>query len=187
MVRQPFAPPELYKANGYPDFQMNLDFSTAEFFDDQNERAVPSLSPSSPSIILSPNTSLETFELGQPECAGTPGTLPNLTSNQQPFDRGESFIMLTDDITPARMAPNPSLLLAQEWIQPPTVHSPANFLSGDGSPFVMTCPLPLCPHQSTELISIWRHITWDHLGDTPNRCSKAIAELVEKVVLGQGE
>jgi len=187
MVRQYLALPEVYKeANSYPDPQMNLDFATAEFFDGQNERVAPNLSTSSSSIAPSPSTSFEISKLSHPEYAGTPGTLPDLTSTEQLFDRSESFILLTNDTAPARITLNPSILLAHEWIQPSAAHSPTNFLSGAGSSFVMTCPLPLCSHQSTEVISIWRHITWDHLGDK-NRCSKAIAELVERVVLGAGE
>jgi hypothetical protein len=50
----------------------------------------------------------------------------------------------------------------------------------------MTCPLPLCSRQFSELVSIWRHITWDHLGDA-NKCPKVMTELVEKVVLGAGK
>ena len=94
--------------------------------------------------------------------------------------------MPTDGITPASAIQDPSTFLVQGLVQHSTTHSPAIPSSENSSAFVMTCPLPLCSHQSGELISIWRHITWDHLGDTGD-CSTTIRELVEKVVLGIGE
>ena len=89
-------------------------------------------------------------------------------------------------ITPSQTIQDPSILLAQELNQRSDTRSPVGFPSEGNSLFVMTCPHPLCSHQSSELISIWRHLTWDHLGHT-NKCSGAVAELVEKVVLGRGE
>ena len=178
-------PSKVYRTNGYPAFQMNrADLVSAELFSCRNSEIVANLkSPSSSSIISSSSTSSELLELNHPEYATTPCTLPVLTSIEQSPSWRESFIMPTDSFTPAQVTQGPSTLLSREWIQQSTAHTPANFLSGGSSSFVMTCPLPLCSRQSSELISIWRHITWNHLGDR-NKCSKAMAELVEKVVLG---
>jgi len=167
---------------------MTLDFMGAEFFNGHDSGIAPNLSvPTSPPIgTPSSSISSETLQLSNLEYGGIPLTFPVLASIEQPFDWGESFIMPADDIIPTQAIHDPSTLLAQEWIQRYTTHSPAKFPSEDSSSFVMTCPLPLCSHQSSELISIWRHITWDHLGDT-NKCSKVMTELVEKVVLGAGE
>lgn len=87
---------------------MSLDFANPEFLDGQNEGMTLNLSPSSSSIVPSPNTSPLTSKPNHPEPAGTPGILPDLTPTKQLFDR----IVLTDDITPARTSPNPSMLLA---------------------------------------------------------------------------
>ena len=160
----------------------------AEFFNCQaSAETTPNLGvPSSPPVTPSPSISSETLQLSNLEYGGIPLTFPVLASIEQPFDWGESFIVPTDGITPTQTIHDPSMLLAEDWIQQYTTHSPAIVPSGGSSSFVMTCPLPLCSHQSSELISIWRHITWDHLGDA-NKCSEAMTELVEKVVLGAGE
>ena len=166
---------------------MSLDFIGAEFFKGQDLGFTPNLvAPSSPPTTSSSSIASETFQLSNLEYVGIPLTFPVLASIEQPFDWGENFIMPTDGITPTQPIHDPSAILAQEWIQQYTTNLPANFPSEDSSSFVMTCPLPLCSHQSSELISIWRHITWDHLGDA-NKCSKVMTELVEKVVLGAGE
>jgi len=156
----------------------------AEFFSGQDSEVTPNLSaPSSPPITSSSSISSETLQLSNLEYAGMPLSFPVLAPIEQPFDWGESFVMPTDGITPTQANHDPSTLLGQEWIQQYAAHAPAQFPSERSSSFVMTCPLPLCSHQSSELISIWRHITWDHMGDA-NKCSKAMTELVEKVVLG---
>lgn len=175
------------KLTRYPAFQMSLDFVGAEFFGGQNSGITPDLSsPSSSSAIPSSSAPTETSKLDHPKYTGSPLSFPALAAAEQSFDWGENFIIPTNGIAPAQTIQDPSMLLAREWIQKATTHSMDNFPPGDGSSFVMTCPLPLCSHQSSELISIWRHITWDHLGDT-NKCSRAMTELVEKVVLGAGE
>ena len=166
---------------------MSLDFVGAEFFNSQDLGIPPNLSvPSPPSITSSSSVSSETFKLSNLEYVGIPIAFPVLASIEQPFDWGENFIMPTDGTTPTQAIHDPSTLLDQNWIQQYTTHSLAKFPSENSSSFVMTCPLPLCSYQSSELISIWRHITWDHLGDV-NKCSRAMTELVEKVVLGAGE
>ena len=159
----------------------------AEFFNGEDSAIAPNLNlPSSPPVTPSSSILSETLQLDLPGYAGTPLTFPVLASAGQPFDWGESFSMPTDGITPTEAIQDPSMLLTHEWIQQYTTNSPTKFPSEARSSFVMTCPLPLCSHQSSELISIWRHITWDHLGDT-SKCSQAMTELVEKVVLGAGE
>lgn len=155
----------------------------AEFFNGQGLGLAAHLnSPSSSSNASSSGILPDPFKLDDTKYSGSPLAFTSLTSADQ-FSWGTDLIMPTDGtITPAQTVQDPSLLL-QELIQksnaqPPTVPSP----DSSGS-FVMTCPLPLCSHQSSELITIWRHLTWDHLGHT-NKCSNAMTELVEKVVLG---
>lgn len=150
-----------------------------EFFNSRSPGISPSLnSPSSSPFTPSPGT----FELSLPPYAGTPFTFTGLASAEHPFDWGENFITPPSYIAPAQKIQDPSIFSVRGLVQSPSVTSP----SEDSSSFVMTCPLPMCSHQSNELISIWRHITWDHLGDA-NKYSKATTELVEKVVLGAGE
>lgn len=50
---------------------------------------------------------------------------------------------------------------------------------------IMTCSLPYCTFQSTSLTDIWRHMTWDHIGNKTH-CPPEMSALVEKVVLGSG-
>ena len=50
---------------------------------------------------------------------------------------------------------------------------------------IMTCPLPYCTFQSTSLTDIWRHMTWDHIGNKA-RCPPEMSTMVEKVVIGSG-
>ena len=50
---------------------------------------------------------------------------------------------------------------------------------------IMTCSHPYCPFQSTTLIDIWRHMTWDHIGNKMH-CPPEMSALVEKVVIGSG-
>lgn len=167
---------------------MSFDFVDAEFFNGRNLGVAPNINlPSSLSITPSSNTLSEAFKLNDHKYTGTPLTFPALSSAEHRFTWGENLIMSTNGtIEPAQTIQDPSMLLVHESIQRPGTHSPAVF-PPEGSPsFVMTCPLPLCSHQSSELISIWRHITWDHLGDR-TKCSRAMTELVEKVVLGAGE
>ena len=167
---------------------MSLDFVHAEFFNGRNLGVAPNInSPSSSSITPSSNTLSEAFKLEDHKYTGVSLAFPTLSSAEHRFAWGENLIMSTDGtIEPAQMIQDPSMPLVQELIQRSDTHSPAIFPQ-EGSPsFVMTCPLPLCSHQSSELISIWRHITWDHLGDR-TKCSRAMTELVEKVVLGVGE
>lgn len=141
---------------------MSLDFVGTELFNGQDLGVAPNIiSPSSSSIT------------------------PSSSMLFDAFNWGENFIMPTDNIPPPQAAQDPAALLVRELTQRSATHSPACPPSEKGSSFVMTCPLPLCSHQSNELISIWRHITWDHLGDM-NKCSTAMSELVEKVVLGAG-
>lgn len=52
-------------------------------------------------------------------------------------------------------------------------------------PLIMTCSLPYCVFQSTNLTDIWRHMTWDHIGDKAH-CAPEMSALVEKVVIGSG-
>jgi len=164
---------------------MSLGFADAEFFEDQNLGIAPSLDPPSSSSIAPPSSILsETFKLDDPKYTTTPLAYSTLLSADHPFTWGE--MTPTDGVAPAQTTLDPSMLLIQEFMQKSATHSPTIFPSGDSSSFVMTCPLPLCSHQSSELISIWRHITWDHLGDT-NKYSKSMTELVEKVVLGAEE
>lgn len=167
---------------------MGLGFVDAEFFNNQNLGIVPNLnSPSSSSIASSSRILSENFKLDGSGCAGTPLTFPALASDEQSFSWEENMIMQTDDtVTPPQTIQDPSMLSIQELVQRSNTHSPVVFTPENSSSFVMTCPLPLCSHQSSELISIWRHITWDHMGYI-NKCSNAMTELVEKVVLGGGE
>jgi hypothetical protein len=50
---------------------------------------------------------------------------------------------------------------------------------------IMTCSLPYCTFQSTNLTDIWRHMTWDHIGNK-TYCPPEMSALVEKVVIGSG-
>lgn len=50
---------------------------------------------------------------------------------------------------------------------------------------IMTCSLPYCTFQSTSLTEIWRHMTWDHIGNKTH-CPPEMSALVEKVVIGSG-
>lgn len=52
-------------------------------------------------------------------------------------------------------------------------------------PLIMTCSLPYCAFQSTNLTDIWRHMTWDHIGNK-TQCPPEMSALVEKVVIGSG-
>lgn len=52
-------------------------------------------------------------------------------------------------------------------------------------PLIMTCSLPYCAFQSTNLTDIWRHMTWDHIGNKTH-CPPEMSALVEKVVIGSG-
>lgn len=167
---------------------MNLDFVDVGFFNGPNLGMTPNLSsPSSSSITSSSGILSETFKLGDPKYAGTPLMFPTLASAEQPFSWGDNLIMSADGtITPPRTIQDPSMLLAQKLVQRSNTPSPAVFPPKSSSSFMMTCPLPLCSHQSNELISIWRHITWEHLAHT-NKCSNPMTELVEKVVLGGGD
>lgn len=167
---------------------MSLDFADAEFFNGLNLEVVPNLaSPSSSSIVSSSGVLSETFKLDDPKYARTQLAFSSLGSTDQPFSWGEDLIMPTDGtITPPQTIQDPSMLLVQELIQRSDTNSPVVFPTESSTSFVMTCPLPLCSHQSNELVSIWRHITWEHLGHT-NKCSNAMTELVEKVVFGGGE
>jgi len=49
----------------------------------------------------------------------------------------------------------------------------------------LTCSLPYCAFQSTSLTDIWRHMTWDHIGNKTH-CAPEMSALVEKVVIGSG-
>jgi len=50
---------------------------------------------------------------------------------------------------------------------------------------IMTCSLPYCTFQSTSLTDIWRHMTWDHIGNKTH-CPPEMSALVEKVVISSG-
>ena len=52
-------------------------------------------------------------------------------------------------------------------------------------PLIMTCSLPYCSFQSTNLTDIWRHMTWDHIGNK-TQCPPEMSALVEKVVITSG-
>ena len=49
----------------------------------------------------------------------------------------------------------------------------------------LACSLPYCTFQSTSLTDVWRHMTWDHIGDK-SHCPPEMSALVEKVVIGSG-
>ena len=52
-------------------------------------------------------------------------------------------------------------------------------------PPILTCSLPYCTFQSTSLTNVWRHMTWDHIGNK-SYCPPEMSALVEKVVIGSG-
>jgi len=52
-------------------------------------------------------------------------------------------------------------------------------------PLIMTCSLPYCTFQSTSLTDIWRHMTWDHIGNKEH-CPPEMSAMVERVVIGSG-
>jgi len=52
-------------------------------------------------------------------------------------------------------------------------------------PLTLTCSLPYCAFQSPSLTDIWRHMTWDHIGNKTH-CPPEMSALVEKVVIGSG-
>jgi hypothetical protein len=52
-------------------------------------------------------------------------------------------------------------------------------------PLIMNCPLPYCAFQSTNLTDIWRHMTWDHIGNKTH-CPPDTPAMVEKAVIGSG-
>ena len=166
---------------------MSLGFVDTEFFNDQNLGIAPNLNPLSSSSITSSSGILsEPFKFDDHEHAGAPLAFHGLGSAEQPFS-WENLIMPTDGtLTPPQTIQDPLMFLVQKFMQRSNTHSPVVFPPESNSLFTMTCPLPLCPYQSSELISIWRHITWEHLGRT-NKCSNAMAALVEKVVLGGEE
>ena len=49
----------------------------------------------------------------------------------------------------------------------------------------LTCSLPYCAFQSTSLTDIWRHMTWDHIGNKAH-CPPEMSALVERVVIDSG-
>ena len=52
-------------------------------------------------------------------------------------------------------------------------------------PLTMTCSLPYCAFQSTNLTDIWRHMTWDHIGNKAH-CPPEMSAMVERVVIDSG-
>ena len=69
-----------------------------------------------------------------------------------------------------------------ESIQAITLTPPSETQS---DPLIMTCSLPYCSFQSPNITDIWRHMTWDHIGNKM-QCSPEMSALVEKVVIGSG-
>jgi hypothetical protein len=86
---------------------------------------------------------------------------------------------LSSAITSTSVAGSPSHL---ESLHAITLTPP---LDTQSEPLIMTCSLPYCAFQSTNLTDIWRHMTWDHIGNKTH-CPPEMSALVEKVVIGSG-
>jgi len=104
------------------------------------------------------------------------GSLPD----QTPYNQGT----ISPEIITAAMpnvsrtdSPNQAESLHTITFTPP--------LETQSEPLIMTCSLPYCTFQSTSLTDIWRHMTWDHIGNK-TQCPPEMSALVEKVVIGSG-
>ena len=97
--------------------------------------------------------------------------------DQAPYDQGT---ISPEDIAAAipNISPHGQLdsLHAITLTPPPASQS---------EPLTMTCSLPYCVFQSTSLTDIWRHMTWDHIGNKTH-CPPEMSAMVEKVVIGSG-
>lgn len=98
--------------------------------------------------------------------------------DQAPYDQGAPE-SLSAAISHAPGAGSPSHLESSHAI---TLTPPPETRS---EPLIMTCSLPYCAFQSTSLTDIWRHMTWDHIGNKTH-CPPEMSAFVEKVVIGSG-
>jgi len=80
------------------------------------------------------------------------------------------------------MIPSVSTADPRQSLQTITLTPPLEMQSES---LIMTCSLPYCTFQSTSLTDIWRHMTWDHIGNK-TQCPPEMSALVEKWVIGSG-
>ena len=100
--------------------------------------------------------------------------------DQTPYDQGTiSPEVITSAIPDVSRTDSPSQLESLHTI---TLTPPPKTRS---EPLIMTCSLPYCTFQSTSLTDIWRHMTWDHIGNK-TLCPPEMTALVEKVVIDSG-
>lgn len=69
-----------------------------------------------------------------------------------------------------------------EFLQTITLTSPPET---QPESLIMTCSLPYCTFQSTNLTDIWRHMTWYHIGNKTH-CTPEMLAQVERIVIGSG-
>jgi len=99
--------------------------------------------------------------------------------DQTPYDQGtirpEVITAAVSNVS--RTDPNGQLeSIHTITLTPPTAQS---------AQLTLTCSLPYCTFQSPSLTDIWRHMTWDHIGNKTH-CPPEMSALVEKVVIGSG-
>ena len=97
--------------------------------------------------------------------------------DQGPYNRGTISPEVSTTAIPRTGSPS-----QLESLQTITLTPPPESRSGS---LIMTCSLPYCTFQSTNLTDIWRHMTWDHIGNKMH-CPPEMSELVEKVVISSG-
>jgi hypothetical protein len=101
--------------------------------------------------------------------------------DQASYNQGAISPEITNVVMPnASRTGSPSQLDSQQTITltPPPIDTQSESL-------IMTCSLPYCTFQSTSLTDIWRHMTWDHIGNKTH-CPPEMSTLVEKWVIGSG-
>lgn len=94
--------------------------------------------------------------------------------DQGPYNRGTMSPEITTAAIPRTGSPGQ---LQAITLTPPPETQPESL--------IMTCSLPYCTFQSTNLTDIWRHMTWDHIGNKMG-CPPEMSEMVEKVVISSG-
>ena len=159
----------MHEAESYPVPQVNLGFANAEFYSDWDLGIDPNPNSFSSSFnIPSSSTFQETFNPNDPGVTAAPLNFAEPRLDGCPLAWGENLTVgFNGAISSSQANQDTSPLSFQEQTQNFGTHPPSIPYS-EGPFFLMTCPLPLCDHQFSELISLWRHITWDHLGMPPD-------------------
>lgn len=96
--------------------------------------------------------------------------------DQAPYNSPEVLAVAIPNVSETESPNHLQSLQAITLTPPPETQS---------EPLIMTCSLPYCTFQSTSITDIWRHMTWDHVGNK-TRCPPEMSALVEKVVIGSG-